>query len=69
MTTEDISRAVEDLFGGIQFTSKPEGLYDPLRYMISIGGKRIRPRPPFTPMARNSTTTRFVFAPLRTAVM
>ena len=26
------------------FTAKPAGLYDPLRYMISIGGKRIRPR-------------------------
>ena len=26
------------------FTAEPAGLYDPLRYMISIGGKRIRPR-------------------------
>lgn len=27
----------------IRFPEKPAGLYDPLRYMISIGGKRIRP--------------------------
>ena len=26
------------------FTAEPAGLYDPLRYMIAIGGKRIRPR-------------------------
>lgn len=26
------------------FPNEPSGLYDPLRYMISIGGKRIRPK-------------------------
>ena len=36
--------AVKELFDGIQFQQEPEGLYDPLRYMIAIGGKRIRPR-------------------------
>ena len=39
-----INSAVEELFSGIRFTSEPAGLYDPLRYMIAIGGKRIRPR-------------------------
>lgn len=44
MTTEkQISEAVVRLFDGIQFPSEPAGLYDPLRYMIQIGGKRIRP--------------------------
>lgn len=38
-----ILSAVKDLFGGIEFTAEPAGLYDPLRYMISIGGKRLRP--------------------------
>ena len=38
-----IDKRVEELFGSIEFTASPEGLYDPLRYMISIGGKRIRP--------------------------
>ena len=44
MTPEDITGTVEELFDGISFTAEPAGLYDPLRYMISIGGKRIRPR-------------------------
>lgn len=35
--------AVEKIFGHISFTDEPAGLYDPLRYMISIGGKRLRP--------------------------
>ena len=39
-----IDAAVQELFDGITFTQEPEGLYDPLRYMIGIGGKRIRPR-------------------------
>ncbi len=39
-----IERAIKDLFENIEFQEKPEGLYDPLRYMIAIGGKRIRPR-------------------------
>lgn len=38
-----ISAEVEKLFTSIEFTSEPAGLYDPLRYMIGIGGKRIRP--------------------------
>lgn len=28
----------------IKFPAEPAGLYDPLRYMISIGGKRLRPK-------------------------
>ena len=39
-----IDQAIRDLFDNIQFQKSPEGLYDPLRYMIAIGGKRIRPR-------------------------
>ena len=44
MTETQIDHLVKDLFDGIEFTSEPSGLYDPLRYMIAIGGKRIRPR-------------------------
>ena len=44
MTETQIDHLVKDLFDGIEFTSEPAGLYDPLRYMIAIGGKRIRPR-------------------------
>ncbi len=39
-----LDQAVKDLFQHITFQSQPAGLYDPLRYMIAIGGKRIRPR-------------------------
>jgi len=39
-----IDQALKELFGNIQFQAQPEGLYDPLRYMIAIGGKRLRPR-------------------------
>ena len=38
-----IDEAIVKLFSDISFTEEPAGLYDPLRYMISIGGKRIRP--------------------------
>ena len=45
MTTESqIDSIVAEMFRDISFTSEPEGLYDPLRYMIEIGGKRLRPK-------------------------
>lgn len=43
LNQETIDAAVKNLFKEIKFTQEPSGLYDPLRYMISIGGKRIRP--------------------------
>ena len=39
-----IDTALKELFGNLKFTEEPKGLYDPLRYMMEIGGKRIRPR-------------------------
>ena len=39
-----IDRALKELFDNLTFTPEPSGLSDPLRYMIQIGGKRIRPR-------------------------
>ncbi len=39
-----IDQAIRELFDGFSFPDRPEGLYDPLRYMIEIGGKRIRPK-------------------------
>ena len=38
-----IKETIGKLFAEIEFEKEPEGLYDPLRWMISIGGKRIRP--------------------------
>ena len=37
--TQKINTAVED----IQYNTEPKNLYDPIRYILSIGGKRIRP--------------------------
>ena len=39
-----IEDTLKELFDNLEFPEEPAGLYDPLRYMISIGGKRIRPR-------------------------
>ena len=39
-----LTQAIKALFDGIEFQQEPSGLYDPLRYMISIGGKRLRPK-------------------------
>ena len=39
-----IESALKELFANLKFTAEPAGLYDPLRYMMEIGGKRIRPR-------------------------
>lgn len=36
---QKINSAVED----IQYNTEPKKLYDPIRYILSIGGKRIRP--------------------------
>lgn len=39
-----LEQTLKNLFDNLSFTSEPTGLYDPLRYMIGIGGKRVRPR-------------------------
>ena len=44
ITESQLNDLTRQLFDQIQFTAEPAGLYDPLRYMIAIGGKRIRPR-------------------------
>ncbi len=41
---KNIDAALKELFENLRFTEEPRGLYDPLRYMMEIGGKRIRPR-------------------------
>ena len=39
-----IDEILTELFRDVEFATEPAGLYDPLRYMIEIGGKRLRPR-------------------------
>jgi len=36
-------KLVEDEIQKLDFKVEPAGLYDPIRYMLSLGGKRIRP--------------------------
>lgn len=43
ITESQINATIKSIFDGIEFPSEPAGLYDPLRYMIEIGGKRVRP--------------------------
>ncbi len=44
ITETQINSIIREMFDGIVFSREPVGLYDPLRYMIRIGGKRVRPR-------------------------
>lgn len=37
------TKYIEDELDGVKFPSDPADLYDPLRYFLKIGGKRIRP--------------------------
>ena len=43
ISEKQIREQVKMMFEDIEFTREPKGLYDPLRYMIEIGGKRVRP--------------------------
>ena len=39
-----LENTLKEIFSNLKFTAEPAGLYDPLIYMMKIGGKRIRPR-------------------------
>lgn len=43
ITESQINETLKSIFSEIEFPSEPNGLYEPLRYMIQIGGKRVRP--------------------------
>ena len=42
-SVEQLQQEVEFQLSKLDFPQQPESLYDPLRYMLSLGGKRIRP--------------------------
>lgn len=44
ISEKQIDACLEALFARMEFPSVPENVYAPQRYMIAIGGKRIRPR-------------------------
>jgi geranylgeranyl diphosphate synthase type II len=41
--TRELVQRIEEEIRQFRFDGKPRSLYDPLRYMMSLGGKRIRP--------------------------
>ena len=42
-TSEELIKMVNDYIESTSVNRKPEGLYEPIRYVLSLGGKRIRP--------------------------
>ena len=42
-TSNEILKSVNDFLDQLPYERKPASLYDPIRYVLSIGGKRIRP--------------------------
>lgn len=43
MKSADILTLVNNYLDNIPYTRQPESLYEPIRYVLSLGGKRIRP--------------------------
>ena len=42
-TSEEILHKVNDALYSLPYDRRPESLYEPIRYVLSLGGKRIRP--------------------------
>ncbi|MDT0632533.1 polyprenyl synthetase family protein [Rubrivirga sp. S365] len=43
MAFADIAETVDDALGALDLPAQPAGLYDPVRYVLGGGGKRVRP--------------------------
>ena len=43
LTSHDIPQKVNDCLSNLPYTRKPSSLYEPIQYVLSLGGKRIRP--------------------------
>lgn len=42
-TADEILRMINEYLDNLPYERRPRGLYDPIKYVLSIGGKRIRP--------------------------
>lgn len=42
-TASQLLDKINNHISEIQFTRTPKGLYEPIEYILSLGGKRIRP--------------------------
>lgn len=43
LNSNDVQTLVNDYLAHIAYDRKPESLYEPIKYVLSLGGKRIRP--------------------------
>lgn len=43
MTANEILSSINDYLANMPYDRKPESLYEPIKYVLSMGGKRIRP--------------------------
>ena len=43
MNADELLVKVNDFLSKLRYDRKPSGLYDPVKYVLSMGGKRIRP--------------------------
>ena len=43
LTSDEILQKVNDYLDHLPYDRKPESLYEPVKYVLSLGGKRIRP--------------------------
>ena len=43
-TASELLEKINSHIADLQFVRTPKGLYDPVTYVLSMGGKRIRPR-------------------------
>lgn len=42
-TSDEILTKVNEALSAVEYPAQPKGLYEPIRYVLSMGGKRIRP--------------------------
>ncbi len=42
-TADEILSMVNEFLANLPYERKPKSLYEPIRYVLSMGGKRIRP--------------------------
>ena len=42
-TADEILRMINEYLDNLPYERRPKGLYDPIKYVLSMGGKRIRP--------------------------
>ena len=43
LNSNEILKLINDYLDGMEYNRKPESLYEPIKYVLSLGGKRIRP--------------------------